>query len=248
MNFTFIILGIILVIVLWILYKYLTKPKSVIAAKNYLQNQPTSVALSTLTSANSVNYYYCIWIYVNNLNSPPVNPKGQIYNSGQLSGSAKTLPNNIFYVMDSNNNMYLSLDVNVNGSLSTNLQLGAVGNSKLTEYEISPNFPLQRWEYVVISVNQTYLDLYLDGKLIKSASLANTPTLPTVNGNTPTSIYFGIGDIYIAGFERVSNPMDPQTAWNNYMRGSGVNPNMTNYGLSMTLSKNNTPQSTVTLF
>jgi hypothetical protein len=248
MNFTFIILGIILVIVLWTLYRYLMKPTSVITAQTYLQDQPASVALSTLTKSNSVNYYYCIWIYVNNLNSPPVNPKGQTFNSGQLSGVGKSLPNNIFYLMDSNNNMYLSLDINTDGSLSTNLQLGAAGYQKLTEYQISPNFPLQRWEYVIISVNQTYLDLYLDGKLIKSASLPNTPTLPSVNGNTPTSIYFGDGDIYIAGFQRVSNPMDPQTAWNNYMKGSGVNPNMSKYGLSMTLSKNNTPQSIVTLF
>jgi hypothetical protein len=248
MNFTFIILGIILVIVLWVLYKTLMKPTSVITAQSHLQSQPASVALSKLTNGNSVNYYYCIWIYVNNLNAPPINPKGQTFNSSQLSGSAKTLPNNIFYLMDSNNNMYLSLDVNVDGSLSTNLQLGAAGNNKLVEYQISPNFPLQRWEYVVISVNQTYLDLYLDGKLIKSASLPNIPTIPTVNGNTPTSVYFGDGDIYIAGFQRISNSMDPQTAWNNYMKGSGVNPNMTNYGLTMTLSKNSTPQSTVTLF
>jgi hypothetical protein len=252
MNYTFIILGIFLVIVLYVLYRMLMKPTSVISSKTYLQSIPPSVPLSTLTNANSMNYYYSLWIYVNNLNTPPpdINSKNITALPTSLKSKNKTILNNIFYVADnSNSNVFLSLDVGTDTALTTNLLLKQ-GNSTpaLQEYQITPSFPLQRWEHVIISVNQSYLDLYLDGKLAKSINLIVNPEIPPVNINNPASIHFGNGDVYVAGFQRISNSMDPQTAWNMYLSGSGQNAYTNNYGLSMTLSHNNTPKSTFTFF
>lgn len=235
MNYTFIILGIFLVIVLWVLYRSLMTPTSVVSTQTYLLTQPEAVKLSSLSNSNSMNFYYSLWIYVNNLsaaNTRPVN-------------NAQALANTIFYVADKNNEkIYLSLGVTPSTSLITHILLQGETEVKGKGYEITPNFALQRWEHVIISVNQSYLDLYLDGKLIKSANLGLNTQVPEVTGN----IHFGTGDIYIAGFQRIGNPMDPQTAWNMYLTGSGTTKSPLNYGLSMTLSKNNTPESTITLF
>ena len=252
MNYTFIILGVILVIVLYLLYTVLMKPTSVISSKSYLQSIPPPVDLSTLTNATSMNYYYSLWIYVNNLNTLPSSANNKIVNKLPDVLKNKTIANNIFYVADSSNtNVFLSLDVGTNTALTTSLLLTQPAlnpPTQLIEFQVTPSFPLQRWELVIISVNQNYLDLYLDGKLAKSVNLMVNPNIPSVNINNPASIYFGNGDVYIAGFKRISNSMDPQTAWNMYLSGSGQDTYTNNYGLSMTLSHNNMPQSTLTLF
>lgn len=248
MNYTFIVLGVILVIVLYVLYTTLMAPTSVISSKTYLQSIPPSVPLSTLTNSTSANYYYSLWIYVNNLNTPPTKNKSSLPRDF-LSDSNKSIENNIFYVADSSNsNVYLSLDVKKNTELNTTIRVTNNNVSSKIEYQITPSFPLQRWEFVIISVNQNYLDLYLDGKLAKSVNLLVNPDIPLVNIDNPASIFFGNGDVYIAKFQRISNSMDPQTAWNMYLNGSGESAFTNNYGLSMTLSHNNIPQSTFTLF
>ena len=240
MNYTFIILGIVLVVVLYILYTTLIAPSSIVSTQTYLKSNPPSVGLSTLTNSNSMNYYYSLWIYVNNLSQGSTT--GSSNTSGGFPNQLGTEANNIFYIVDSSNQPYVSLDVKTSTELNTSLMV----DNMLKTYVITPNFALQRWEHVIISISQTYLDLYLDGKLIKSISLPSVPNTPDPL-KKPT-IYFGNGDIYIAGFQRKPDPMDPQTAWNIYLTGSGVTQSPINYGLSMTLSKNNKPKSTITLF
>lgn len=242
MNYTFIILGIFLVIVLWVLYRKLLAPTSIVSSQVHLHTIPQPVLLSSITNSNSINYYYSLWVYVNNLSSPSSNNSISPTFPPKLSEIKKTIDNNIFYVVDKENKPYLSLDVSPSTALNVNLLLQ--NSENLIQYEITPNFSLQRWECIIISVNQSYIDLYLNGKLIKSANLGKNTQVAPVSG----SINFGNGDIYIAGFQRIANTMDPQTAWNMYLTGSGTTKSPLNYGLSMTLSKNNKPSSTLTVF
>jgi len=244
MNYTFIILGILLVIVLWVLYRTLMAPTSVVQKQTYLQSIPKAVPLSTLTNANSMDYYFSLWVFVNNLNAPPTT--GNI--NQKVPGLDKALANNVFYIANSDSTTtYMSLDVSPSTELITNLRLKKPSET-LVPYTITKNFPLQRWEHVIISVNQSYLDLYLDGKLIQSANLGVNPTQAPINVGSPAQINFGNGDFYIAGFQRVANSMDPQTAWNLYLAGSGTTKSAMNYGLKLELSKNNTPKSSITIF
>ena len=99
---------------------------------------------------------------MNNLNSPASSSNSSTISQNfpsQLKSISKKLENNIFYVVDKSNVPFLSLDVNNNSSLTTNILLK--GKTELTEYVVTPNFSLQRWEHVIISVNQSYIDLYL---------------------------------------------------------------------------------------
>jgi hypothetical protein len=223
MNYTFIVLGVILVIVLYVLYKTLLAPTSVVSSQTYLGSKPKPIELKTITTAPGINCAYAVWVYANNLSA-----------SGDL----------IFKIPISNGNSDSNIELNLNSSATLNLKIKK-SNDNSSTIEITKNFPLQRWEYVVISINQNIVDLYLDGKLIKSINLGQTVKVPAKN----SEIVFGTGDIYIAGFKILPDPMDPQTAWNNYLNGSGTTTrSLTNYGLSMTLSKNNNPEKTITLF
>jgi len=238
MNYTFIILGVILLIVLYVLYKMVMKPTSVLSTQTYLQTGVPSIQLSSLTSPTTLNYSYVLWIYVNNINQNPINSNTNNNVNKLIANNA----NNIFSVSDGTSKTYLSLDLDSNAGLNTSILLPNTNTPQ--NYQVTPNFALQRWEYVIISINQQQMDLYLDGKLIKSANLGSNPaTIPST-----ASIYFGNGDIYISKFQRLTQTMDPQTAWSNYLAGSGAKSTLSNYGLSMVFSKDNTPQKTFNIF
>jgi hypothetical protein len=111
---------------------------------------------------------------------------------------------------------------------------------------ITDNFPLQTWAHLIVSVDDKYIDVYMNGKLIKS--------IKDMNIDTPSStatIEYGITNCYLAKLSRTSMPTDPQTAWDKYSAGNGENAfakYLSSFGLSMTLQKNNQDYSKVKLF
>jgi hypothetical protein len=111
---------------------------------------------------------------------------------------------------------------------------------------ITDNFPLQTWVHLILSVDDKYVDIYMNGKLIKSVQDAN---IDTPSATSP--IDYGITNCYLAKLSRTSMATDPQTAWNNYSAGNGENPMakyLSSFGLSMTLQKNSQDFSKITLF
>lgn len=146
--------------------------------------------------------------------------------------------------VDSSGNTIFSIDtdkvvlkIDTNGNLICNIS----GNP----ITITHNYPMQRWVCVSISVDNNVVDIYLDGKLVKS----QTMTVPKTTENS--IITFGGGDIYIAEFERLATPIDPQTAWDRYMAGNGgsyISNMFSSYGATMILSKDQVDMKKFTLF
>jgi hypothetical protein len=134
------------------------------------------------------------------------------------------------------------LELIVDGKMNLLLKCNKFSNND--NILITNNFPLQRWEYVVISVSSSLLDIYLDGKLLKSLQLSGPPEVL----QTKSQIIFGDMDAFLAAFQRNPVSMDPQTAWNNYVSGNANNFKLSNYGASMTLSKDNVTQHQFVLF
>jgi hypothetical protein len=89
------------------------------------------------------------------------------------------------------------------------------------------------------------VDCYINGKLVKSFYLKGILTNPP----TQTSVInYGILNASLAGFSRLTQPTDPQTVWNNYLNGSGISSDSSNYGLNLALTQNTVPQNTWILF
>jgi hypothetical protein len=200
MNYLFIVLGIIVVILLYLIYTFLFPSKSQVATKNYLANGVANVSFEKLENPSSPKYSVEVWVYANslsdNLSNFSDNTGGNMA-EGLIFAITNKIYLNIF--KDSTLAFY-------NHSYST---LPTV---------VAPNFPLQRWVYVVISVDNTLVDLYLDGKLIRSAKMraGYTPVVPTID----SSFTFGKGDIYIAGMNRTATTTDSNTVFQNYMKGN----------------------------
>lgn len=231
MNPKMIILGVIMFGVLYLLYKFLLgESKSTIT--NLKHDSPLNpVTYGALSIPNSTRYSYYIWIYANQIDP--------------------SVDENIFFVTDKK--------FEVNGHLfsmyiknTTDLCIKYLsGTTKVkTEHLITNNFPLQAWQQIIVSFDNNYMDLYHNGKFLKSVKFENDK-LP-VKTTADSIIKFGENkpDINIRLFERFDYPMDPQTAWNLYIKDakSGSGADTVNYGLNLNLSTNNKPAVPIRLF
>lgn len=211
MNYTFVVLGVILVVILYILYKVFTEKKTELASYRKLGG---SVNFSDLKNPGSGSYYISIWLYVPN----------------KLSGNTK-----IYEI-----NGGLTLTLKIDNSLTVSNDGGS--NDLFT---ITDSFPLQRWTCVILSVGGGVIDAYLDGKLVKSVK--DAPSNPNAS-STLTEGAQTNGTIYIAKFERIPKVIDAQTAYETYMAGNGGNglvQFLKRFGISLTLTKDSTDQSTL---
>lgn len=215
MNYTLVILGIVLLLVIYILYKVLDEKSRSVASKMDLKVTNQSVAVENTGKADSTRYYISTWIYVNN-----------------LADIASGTP---IYKLENSSTKYLELLLTSSAVLKYKIM-----DTQPTEqtYTIMSNFPLQKWVNIIISVDNDTVDLYIDGKLIRSHKVEKGIQQITKTG---TNIIFGSPvDAYLAKMERQPNAMDPTNAWNKYMEGNGGNyfsRMFANYGGNFTLTK-----------
>lgn len=245
MNTVVIILGIIIVFLVYILYKFFTNTAKSLQAQANLNYQVSGMKVN---NPQATRYAYGIWVYINTWNS------------------------NIYHIVFSRaNNMVVYLD-KTSPTLKCKLTMSDGTRQSLT---ITDNFPLQKWVNIVISVDNQFLDAYLDGKLIQSKRFYSTtsngtaimPMVPpdentlvfvgnseliSYKGLDVTSVNLSNWDAYITKFKQWSSgPVDPQTVWNYYMDGNGTNPLLStlgNYGLNLQVLKNNVESSKIQLF
>jgi hypothetical protein len=170
MNTVVIILGIIIVFLVYILFKYFTNTAKNLQAQANLNYQ---VAGMKVNNPQATRYAYGVWLYVNTWNS------------------------NIYHVVFSrDNNIVLYLDK----STPTLICKMTMSDNTTQSLIITNNFPLQKWVNIVISVDNQFVDAYLDGKLIQSKrfySTASTGTavMPKIPPDENTLIFVGNSEL-----------------------------------------------------
>ena len=143
MNYTLIILGIILILVLYILYRFITDRSTMVSSKVYLKDKPSDIKFKdNMPNPSSSRYTYSLWIYVKTLEADTY-----IISVDKDSTSPK-----------------FKLYLQTSGTLKFDIDT-KIGNI------ITSNFPLQRWVCVRISVDNKIVDTYIDGKLVKSQDM-----------------------------------------------------------------------------
>ena len=107
------------------------------------------------------------------------------------------------------------------------------------------NIPIQKWVNLSISINEKTLDVYLDGKLVKTQILSGTAQ---VSQNDLYLTHDGGFDGWTSKFLYFEKPMNPQQAQNIYADGpTGWMSNLSTYQIQLSLIENGTPQSSVTI-
>ena len=227
MNLVVIILGIIIVVLIYILYQYFTASSKLVSTADL---NSSAGPITNIASPANVAYGYSVWIYVNSW----------------TPGANKTIfsrQGNLKLYLDKNSpTLYLDVAMNDGSNITTT---------------ITTNFPIQRWVFLSVSADNQYFDIYMDGKLVVSnrmykggsSSSVNTPSddatkIPVYLGNAPS----GTGwDAVVAGFNRTTTALDPQTVWTTYMAGNGSsswNP-LSGYNMNLTILQNGKQSSQV---
>jgi hypothetical protein len=255
MDFLTLFLGVIIFIVLFtgLLYLYNKFLDGAIIYDLKKNNSGISV-----TKPNSSNYYFSVWIYVNNFVNE--NKKNSWDNNSYDPTRAET-GKPIFYYGGPFTTGFLSYSGSTNVDF-VYLQLGA--NSPKLQYYFSPNknengndynkchfinitkvLPIQKWTHVIISTVGSIIEFYLDGKLVQTYTHEKSPN---VVANSNTTIQIGKHDkqiphdTFISRIERVPQGVDSKTAYNLYKKGPGTGLNIGNigkYDLSLQVSQNN---------
>lgn len=192
------------IVLIFILFNIMYSSKQIIR-QNYLGTGLIPIPMSSLNDFQSKIYYYEIWIYVNSVDTAAIN----------TTSVAITNPKgNIFYIDNT-----ISLDLYKNTSLNVNVY----NTNKYDSYNITPTLPLQKWQHIIISVQNYLMDFYLNGKLLKSINLSANNGVPVPSKTA--KINFGGCDAYIAKFNRSSTKITTNEAWKRYLDGnSGIIP------------------------
>jgi len=231
MNSTLIILGIILLIVIYILYKVVSEKGKVVTTKVDLSDSNGTVSYKDLSQPNSSRYCFSLWLYVESLKSTG--------NTSIIKITTDTGGTNEFFHLFVDNTAKLQYNIlNQDDTLVNNV--------------ISDNFPIQKWSCIMISFDSRIVDIYMDGKMVKSQQLEIVPKSTDENftisyGNCSG----GSCKAYVAKFERFPTPMNPATAWSKYMEGNGGNyfsKLLSSYGATFTLTKDDLDMKQFTLF
>lgn len=252
------ILSIIITVVLIILIitffiYYFSDPYTLLTMQNG-QNTSTINASSLAKNSSNIpsnNFAYSIWFYINDFNYRYGSPK-VIY--GRMSAPSSTdvssipdvqglgpSPAVVLGAVQNNLDIYLSCFPGLNQKPSSG------GNSIVHKCSVS-NVPVQRWVNLVISVYGRSLDVYLDGKLVRTCLL---PGIANINNNSNVYVTPGGGfSGWTSRFQYYPNSLNPQEVYNIYARGYGGNlfTNFLNsYQVQIALLENGTAQGSITI-
>ena len=226
MNTILIVLGVLLIIILYLSFFVFTGSQS-LTAKVDLATTQAAITSDKIGNPGSVRYSFETWVYVYQFET---GGKYLFSRAGATSGK----------------NIGLKLG---NSAPELNLEYTSVSSAgaKTTKtLNISNNFPIQTWTQVIVSIDNNYIDVYINGKLVKS--IQETLEAPS----TSSSIEYGVTKAYLAKFIRNTYPIDPQTAWDHYNSGNGIASSMSsmlgNYGATIVFNKDSAEYSKLNLF
>lgn len=199
------IIGMLIIIVIYLVYKLMfgktekVLSESVVSAKKSQVISSEEIPINKQTS----NYTYSIWVYVNNWddgygNEKPIlerkSPNGEVAPGIYLAAMAN--------------------DIIIKSALE-NGGTGAVNEHRCT----LANIPLQKWIHIAVSLNTRALDVYLDGKLVRTCMLEGVAASNT-NSNLTITPNGGF-DGYTGTVKYIPDRINPQQAYDLYKQGPG---------------------------
>lgn len=226
MNPTFVFLGIAIAVIIYLIYIYWYDTSSKLS--DYKSISSAELTISGISMPTTRRYAYGIWVFVNNWET--------------------TGEKNIYKV--GNARLYLEKFT------PTLVYETPLDNGSTTKVTITDNFPIQKWVHLVVSVDNDIVDAYIDGKMVRSqrtSTVAVTESSGTTPGSTtatPTSstVTCGKMDAYITRFKRWTHPLNPQTVYDQYMKGNGRTGIMPAYGVDVAVFKDNLEHAKFKLF
>lgn len=204
---TNIIFGILLIIIVYLVYSYFfaDKSKHLSSLKSGKKSEKIE-ASKVATNKNSNNFAYSIWFYVNDWQYKLTEPK-ILFQKKSNDGKNHFNPNIELAAYQNN------IDITIDTFNAKDKTTPTVNKCSIS------NFPLQRWVNLILSLNGRTLDVYIDGKLVKTCVLPGI-AIPLNESDIQVTPDGGF-DGWTSKFKFWGNPLNPQQAYNVYKEGPG---------------------------
>jgi hypothetical protein len=229
MDIKNVLLIIIIVVLLYVVIRYIFADSSTLSSLSSGTTMQTIAAKSLTTGsvANSSNFTYSIWFYVNDWNYKYGESKVLFGRMGGLTDTTSVsvsgvsgknpCPAVVLGSIENNLSIMLTCYPGADSALSSDSVKSSDG-SIIHTCSVT-NVPIQKWVNLLISTYGRTLDVYLDGKLVKTCVL---PGVAKINQNadvyvTPSGGFAG----WTSKFQYFPTSTNPQSAWNIYQKGYG---------------------------
>jgi hypothetical protein len=208
-----IIIFVVIVILLIIVIGYISKDVNTLTGLTEgTTMQKVEAADLDTTNANSSNYTYSIWFYIDDWNYRYGEPK--VVFGRMTTDSIKKEPCPSVVLGTTQNNIAVSLAVYPGQD-----NIPEDGSNFIIHTCAVANIPIQKWVNLFVSVYGRTLDIYIDGKLVRTCVLPGVAKIDSLAPVyiTPNGGFSG----WTSNFQYWSDSSDPQKAWNVYKKGYG---------------------------
>jgi hypothetical protein len=205
MNSKLVLAIVVILLLLYVIFKALTTTYTTLGTMQKWGNK-TTLQGSNLPSSFKANSAISIWFYIKKW----VNGTNVVsFHTGGSGDAASTM-----------------FKVQFKANTNTIQIFPRTGSSSGDDCEIA-EFPLQKWVNLIISFNGSAMDVYVDGKLVKScvvnqgSRLQETQSIVLGDDNDAVKT----ADVgFITNVKLKAAPIAPQEAWDIYSQGFGGSP------------------------
>lgn len=206
MNIQNIIITAVVILIVYVTYVYFFGKGSSSSKLISIHDarQADIISPSILPTNTSTDYTYSVWFYISDWNYRMGEPKVIFGRTG-----ANNDPSPSIFLAPSINNIHISMAVYPNEKSST-----ARIHTCVLE-----NVPLQKWTNLIISLEGRAMDVYLDGKLVRTCMMPGVPKADPASNLlvTPDGGFNGS----VAGLQYIGRAINPSEAYNIYKKGYG---------------------------
>ena len=203
MNSKLVLAVVVIILLLYVIFKALTTSYTTLGTMQKWSNQ-TTLQGSNLPNSFKANSSISVWFYI----------KKWINGTNVVS----------FHSDDKGTTAAAIFKVQFKSNTNTIQIFPNSGSSGDDDCEIA-DFPLQKWVNLIVSFNSSAMDVYVDGKLMKScfvnmgSKLGQTKSIILGDDLTlPNDVGF------ITNVKLKASPIAPQEAWDIYSQGFGGSP------------------------
>lgn len=222
MNPLTILIVIVVIVLIFMFLRYLfVDPYTLqnIASGKNASTIPAS-SLAKNGEAEASNFAYSIWFYVNDWNYRYGEPKiilGRMgaespTTTGSIPGISGINPCPAILLAPVENNISVSLSCYPGATAASSASTAPIIHTCMVS-----NIPIQKWVNLVVSVYGRSMDLYIDGKLVRTCLLPGTAQI-----NSESDLFVtpkGGFDGWTSKIQYYPNALNPQEIWNIYTSG-----------------------------
>ena len=198
-----IIIGVVVILLIIVIVRWLMGDSSKLSGLNDAK-KVTKISADDLEQSNASNFAYSVWFYIGDWSYRYGEPKIVL---GRLDADLKPSPSIVLGAIENNI------------KIETTVYASAQSKSGSTHTCNVANVPIQRWVNLIVSLYGRTLDVYIDGKLVRTCVL---PGVAKIANNAPVYVTpLGGFSGYTSNIHYYGDAVNPQQAYNIYRAGYG---------------------------